>query len=465
MSTASDAPDPAEPRRSGLLAYLRHGVRTARRVTTARVRAGGVRAGRSVVPALQMTVAGVGAFALAETLLGHDGPLFAAVAALIALGFTKEPRLRKVVEVALGCTLGIFIGDLVLHFFGAGLLTASFVLFVSIMLARLLDNSSLLAMQMGLQALLVVLIPAPEGGLLGPFSRSADAVLGGTVAMLIALLTPKDPRREPIRELRRVVDDLTRALRETAKAIRTSESREAWHALIRCRGIQSQLDDAVAAVASAEELTRYSPAYRRHRHYVRRMGRLTEKMDLAVRSMRVITRRAVSMVDNASLTDEATESLSSLLEEFADAVQLLSRAVSESGPASAQRMEVAQHGLSAVATRLHPTRLEIHTLEGESVVLMLRTMIVDVMEAAGLTHEEAEELLPALGHRDTLTGRIRIVKAERRAGRAERRAERQGEWSREHFEEDDDGAPAPQQEATETTRSAEGEDTDTKPPR
>lgn len=347
-----------------------------------------------------MTVAGVGSFVLAERLLGHDAPLFAAIAALIALGFTKEPRLRKVVEVAIGCTLGILIGDLVLHFFGAGVLTASFVLFVSIMLARLLDSSSLLAMQMGLQALLVVLIPAPEAGIFGPFSRSVDAILGGTVAMLIALLTPKDPRREPIRELRRVVDDLTLSLRETATAIRTSESRGAWHALIRCRGIQSQIDDAEAAVTSARELTSYSPAYRRHRHYVRRMGRLTAKLDLAVRSMRVIARRSVSMVDNAALSDSAVQNLSKLLDEFADAVHMLARAVSEPGPASAQRMETAQHGLGAVASRLHPARLDVDTLEGEAVVLMLRTMIVDVMEAAGLTHEEAEEHLPNLGRRE-----------------------------------------------------------------
>lgn len=443
MSTAADSSDPQDPAgtgRSGTGASLRQHLGRARRFAVARARSGGIRAGRSVVPALQMTIAGVGSFALAETLLGHDGPLFAAVAAMIALGFTKEPRLRKVVEVAAGCTLGIFIGDMVLHIFGAGLVTASFVLFISVMLARLLDNSSLLAMQMGLQALLVVLIPAPESGLLGPFSRSADAILGGTVAMLIALLTPKDPRREPIRELRGVVDDLVLALRETARAIRTSESREAWHALIRCRGIQSQIDDAEAAVSSAQELTRYSPAYRRHRHYVRRMGRLTEKMDLAVRSMRVITRRAVSMVDNASLNDDATTSLSALLDELADAVHMLARAVSEPGPASAERMEAAQHGLAAVATRLHPTRLEIDTLEGESVVLMLRTMIVDVMEAAGLTHEEAEEHLPALGRRDTLTGRIRIVKAERRAERAERKPQPQDPWQHEPFEEDDDGA-------------------------
>lgn len=355
-----------------------------------------MRARHSWVPALQMTVAGVGAYTVAERLLGHDAPLFAAIAALIALGFTREPRLQKVLEVGVGCTLGILVGDLLLHLLGAGLFTAVLVLFVSIMLARVLDSSPLLAMQMGLQALLVVLIPPPEGGVFGPFARSVDAIIGGSVAMLIALLTPKDPRREPIRELKSVVDELTTALRETAAAVRTSDSREAWHALIRSRGLQPKIDDADDAVRSARELTRYSPAYRRHRYYVRRMARVVDKLDLSARSLRVVARRTVSMLDHGAISDAGAGQLASVFEDLADASLMLSRAVSDPGPGYAQRMEAAQDGLVAVAVRLHPARLDTDTLEGEAVVLLLRTMVVDMMEASGVDHDDAENYLPHL---------------------------------------------------------------------
>ncbi len=349
-----------------------------------------------MIPALQMTVAGVGAYTVAEQVLGHEAPLFAAIAALIALGFSKEPRMRKVLEVSVGCTLGILIGDVLLQLLGSNLATAALVLFLSIMLARFLDPGPVLAMQMGLQALLVVLIPPPEVGLLGPFTRSVDAIVGGAVALLITLLTPKDPRREPIAELKSVVDSMTASLRDVAEAVRSSDSRQAWHSLIRCRGLQPQIDELRTAVNSAKELTSFSPAYRKHRHYVRHMAEVSDQVDLSVRSMRVVARRIISTVDNASLTDAGVENLSAVLDEFADASLLLSQAVSEPGSAYAQRMETAQEALAALAQRLHPKSLGIVTLEGETVVLLLRTLVVDLLQAAGSTHEDARDQLPEL---------------------------------------------------------------------
>lgn len=349
-----------------------------------------------MLPAAQMTVAGVGAYAIADQLLGHEDPLFAAIAALIALGFTKEPRMRKVIEVAVGCTLGILIGDLLLHQLGSNLGTAALVLFISIMLARFLDSGPVLAMQMGLQALLVVLIPPPEAAALGPFTRSLDAIVGGAVAMTITLLTPKDPRREPISELKSVVDAMTASLRDVAEAVRSSDSRQAWHSLIRCRGLQPQIDDLRDAVRSAKELTAFSPAYRKHRHYVRRMADVADHVDLSVRSMRVVARRIISTLDNATLSDEAVDNLSAVLDEFADCSLLLSLAVTEPGPAYSRRMNTAEEALSALAQQLHPKPLGIGTLEGETVVLLLRTLVVDMLQAAGASHRDAQEQLPAL---------------------------------------------------------------------
>lgn len=349
-----------------------------------------------MVPALQMTLAGVGAYVAAEQLLGHDAPIFAAVAALLAMGFTREPRIRKVLEVAVGCTLGVLIGDLLVHAFGSGALVALGVVFISVMLARFLDSGPVLAMQMGLQALLVVMLPAPVDSPLGPFTRSVDAVIGGVTALLIALLTPKDPRSEPVRELKAVSDELSRALRETATALRSSDSREAWHALIRSRGIQPKIDDVAKAITAARELTRYSPAHRRHRPYMRRIEHAADKLDLAVRSLRVVTRRAISVIDHAALSDAGMESLATVLEELADGSVLISRAVVEPGPGFERGMQAAQDALAAVAAKLHPKHLGIEALEGETEVLLLRTMVVDLLEATGMPHDEADEHLPVL---------------------------------------------------------------------
>src|ERR1043166_4295965 len=97
------------------------GLSTSKKFLRARLRTGFVRSRNSLVPAVQMTVCAVGAYAFAEYILGHSGPLFAATSSLIALGFSRDPRLRRVVEVGLGCTLGIVVVHLLLHRLGSGI--------------------------------------------------------------------------------------------------------------------------------------------------------------------------------------------------------------------------------------------------------------------------------------------------------------------------------------------------------
>lgn len=381
---------------STLPKYLRHLLRSAWRSTADRSRTGWVRARRSLLPAAQMTASGVGAYVIAAYLVGHEAPIFAAVAAMIAMGFSREPRIRKVIEVAVGCTLGILIADLLLVVFGSGALTAVVVVFLSVMLARFLDSSPLLAMQMGLQSLLVIMLPPPEASALGPFTRSVDALIGGATAMTITLLTPKDPSGEPVRALQQVVSELQRSLRETATGLRRSDSREVWHALIRARGIQPQLDEVSQELTSAKELVVYSPAHRRHRHYVRRLERMADRLDLSVRSLRVVARRAVSAIDQAALSDAGTAALARLSDDLADAAVQLTQAVSETGPRFGHRMETARDSLAKVAAELHPRRLGIQSLEGEALVLLLRTMVVDLLESTGLDHDEAVEHMPVV---------------------------------------------------------------------
>ncbi|MWD30622.1 FUSC family protein, partial [Aquicoccus sp. SCR17] len=145
-----------------------------------------------------VAVCAVGAYWFAETVLGHQQPLFASTALLIALGFQREPKLRKVAEVAVGCTVGILIGDLLMVGLGRGLWQASVVVFVSVMVARFLDSGATFTMQMSLQSVLVVLLPIGTGG---PFVRSQDAIVGGVLALLVTFLSPQDVRRPAVRQL------------------------------------------------------------------------------------------------------------------------------------------------------------------------------------------------------------------------------------------------------------------------
>ena len=129
---------------------------------------------------------------------------------------------------------------------------------------------------------------------------------------------------------------------------------------------------------------------------MRRLEQIADKLDLAVRSLRVLTRRAISAIDEAALSDTGTETLARLTEDLADASVQLSRAVKEPGAGFKRNMATAQDAFIAVARVLHPRRLEIQTLQGEALVLLTRTMVIDLLEATGLDHEEAVEHLPDL---------------------------------------------------------------------
>ncbi|MDO5862809.1 MULTISPECIES: aromatic acid exporter family protein [Paenarthrobacter] len=370
------------------------GLSASKRFVRTRLRTGLVRSRNSLVPAIQMTVCAVGAYAFAEYVLGHQGPLFAATSSLIALGFSRDPRLRRVIEVGLGCTLGIVVGDLLLHWLGAGIWQAAVVLLFSILLARFLDSGTIFTTQLGLQSLLVVLLPAPAGG---PFTRSLDAVVGGLFALLVTVLMPKDPRREPRKDIRKILDELAEILRDCAKAMIDSDSTAAWHALIRGRNCQALVDRMRQTLRASGEVATLAPAHRRHRDELAGLEHSLEYIDLALRNSRVFARRLTSAINHAALSDEAIDNIAEVLQETAAAIDELTLGLAEQNDGARRaHMRRARTELTMVASRVHPKMLDVQRLEGEAVVMLFRPLLVDLLEASGLDPEEARSVLPRL---------------------------------------------------------------------
>ncbi|MFP3459459.1 FUSC family protein [Arthrobacter globiformis] len=370
------------------------GLSASRRFLRGRIRTGMVRSRNSLVPAIQMTFGAVAAYAFAEYVLGHTGPLFAATSALIALGFSRDLRMRRVMEVGLGCTIGIAVGDMLLHWLGAGIWQAAVVLLVSILLARFLDSGNIFTTQLALQSLLVVLLPAPAGG---PFTRSIDAVVGGVVALLVTILAPKDPRREPRKDVQKLLHELAEVLRECAAALVDSDSTRAWHALVRGRNSQPLVDAMRHSLRASGEVATLAPAYRRHRDELDRLEQSLEYIDLALRNSRVFARRLTSSINHAALSDEATENIAEVLQETAAAVEELSLGLAEvQEGARHAHLRSARQDLGEIAGRLHPRVLKVQKLEGETVVMLFRPLMVDLLEAAGIDSSEARDLLPPL---------------------------------------------------------------------
>jgi uncharacterized membrane protein YgaE (UPF0421/DUF939 family) len=394
MEISADAPG-KQSRGSSVLSGR---IMDARKLAGARVSQGWVRVKKGFMPAVQMTICAVSAFFFAHAVLGHQGPLFAATSALISLGFGVDSHLSRVIEVALGCTLGILIGDLLHHAFGSGMWQAALVLMISILLARFLDSSSVLTTQMGLQSLLVVLLPTPPGG---PFTRSIDAVVGGLFALILLAVWPQDPRRESHSQVRAGLNEFAGILRECAGALAYSDSTMAWHALIRARSFQPKLEKLNKSIVHAGEISKISPLYGRHLGEIRDLSERMYFVDLSLRNIRVFSRRLSSVINNGALSAEASAELSHLLELTAESTEALAYGLGETsaGVRDRQRRR-ARVELHHVASQLSPEGLGVDSAEGEALILIFRPLVIDLLEASGLSHDEAREHLPPLATPD-----------------------------------------------------------------
>lgn len=345
-----------------------------------RARAGWSRVRSSVGQAALVAVCAVGAYWFAETVLGHQQPLFASTALLIALGFQREPKLRKVAEVAVGCTVGILIGDLLMVGLGRGLWQASVVLFVSVMVARFLDSGATFTMQMSLQSVLVVLLPIGTGG---PFVRSQDAIVGGVLALLVTFLSPQDVRRPAVRQLGGLYDSIATVLRDLSRALREDDSRTAWMALVASRGTHTTLEALRKELRVTHEQTVFNPLHRSSRSFVEDAVNAADRSDLAVRSLRIVARRVVSALDEGVLDDDVR------------GVEILHRSLVEPQAEGRHRsLSVARDALGASASALDPHQLGGGSVHGEALVMLLRPMMVDLIEATGAEHDEARAYLP-----------------------------------------------------------------------
>lgn len=371
---------------------VREAARTASGQLRARARSGYSRVRVGFWQSLQITAAAVGAYYIAEKVLGHTGPLFAATAAIVSLGYgNASAHLRRILEVSIGCTLGIVIGDVLMYFLGRGLAQAALVLLVSILLARFLDNGNIFTTQMGLQAVLIVLLPASVDG---PFARSLDAVVGGLCALVIMALVPSDPRREPVRALRRLTQEFATVLREAGSAIGDYDAAEAWHALSRARQTHPLVASLEGALRMGRENARLTLTRRATRSDIERYGRIVDGLDNAVRNTRVLTRRIANTIDTVQLRPAAVTALHRALNELADAVDLIGLSLTaDTAEARRSFRRRARKSLTRTAGTLDPQAMDVRTYQGEALVMLIRPLTVDLLVATGMTHAEASRVL------------------------------------------------------------------------
>jgi uncharacterized membrane protein YgaE (UPF0421/DUF939 family) len=354
--------------------------------TSARVRADRLKlAARSIA---QVTLAALGAWVVATEVVGHARPFFAPVAAIITLGLTLGQRGRRAVEVVIGVTLGIAVGDLLVLALGTGAWQLAVVVALSFTVALLLGPGQMFAQQAAVSAALVATLQPPTGGI--TFARALDALVGGTIALIVnALVLPADPARIVRQAARPVLLELAAVLEDIARALTTRDPEAAQAALDRGRGIDELQRDFEEALAVGRETARLAPPRWRRLGIVETYAAAAAQIDLAVRNVRVLARAARRAVD---LDDNVPEGVHAALADLAAAVRALDDVLCD--PDATRAGSVREPALRAAA-RATLVLEQTGNMSVSVIVGQIRSTAVDILRGSGMTYREAADAVRA----------------------------------------------------------------------
>jgi uncharacterized membrane protein YgaE (UPF0421/DUF939 family) len=322
------------------------------------------------------------AWLIASLLLGHEVPYFAAAAAILVLGVAYGQRLRRGVDVAIGVTLGVALGDLWLVLFGAGVWQVVLVCAIAMSLATLVGAGPLITTQAGANSIAVlVMAPSPIYG----FERWLDAVIGSTLALLVATVAPSGPLRKPGEVAAKVVAGMAETLEGAADALAANDEHAASAVLDQVQATEKALATFDVVAAEGLEVVRHSPFRRRQLGLAIALSDLHEPLDHASRNLRVLVRRCVVAVWRG---DQVPKAYQDLIRRLAEASRLIAK-------------ELAEHRLPTAARdqlrEVAETSAHLALTESMSAVVILaqtRSIVADMMQLTGIEYGDARELIP-----------------------------------------------------------------------
>lgn len=343
------------------------------------------RAIESLAPILQIVLGAIAGYSIAFYGLGHAVPLLAVTVTITALGFSRDARPRRVLETAVGMITGIALSEGMLQLFGHGVWQIALTLLVCLLSARFISGSATFALTVGLQAMLVQILPEPDGGV---FVRSIDGIVGGVTALVITAVIPRDPRGLARIDANKLFDIFLEAVDSLKLATRDVDIQVADETLRKVRRTQPLVDNWRMSLDSAISIARISPFLRKYRDELRGQVRLMRGMDLATRNLRVVVRR----IDFLLRDRQPRPYLADLFEQIGDATRVLARSVQEP-----EVLDDAQEMLVEIIHQLDPKKHGIaDQIREASVLLLLRPLLVDLLCASGMSEEDARAELPAV---------------------------------------------------------------------
>lgn len=343
------------------------------------------RAAASAPAVLQIVLAAILAYSVSRFAFGHPAPVLSLTVTISSLGIARDTRPKQVAETAVGMILGIALSEVLLLLWGTGVWQLAVVLAVVFTVGRALSPSPGFAVAAGTQAMLVMVLPAPDGGV---FTRSLDGLVGGLAALLCTAIVPRTPLRAARAEAHRLVEALAGTIETLADALRRGDGTASAAALERIRGTQPVIDGWSAALDSAIGVARISPFLRRHRGELDRQRTMLGALDLATRNLRIVARRTDFLVGDAAPRPALADAVAG----FGPGIALLGRSV-----ADPSMLALARQDLVLLATTLDPQRMIPEArLAEKTLLVILRPLAVDLLTATGMEAADARAALPEL---------------------------------------------------------------------
>jgi len=324
-------------------------------------------------PIMQTAVSAVAAWYLALALLGVDQPLFAPIAAVIALGATVGQRGQRAFELVGGVVLGIAVADLIVEAIGTGPWQAGVMVVLAMSTAVVLGGRELLVAEAAVSAILIATLPGAGTGF--PPDRFLEAIIGGGVALVASvLLFPPDPALLVGRALNRLFADLGRALGDVAEALEHGDPEAAERAQERGQTLSLHLVDVRQELLEVREAVRFAPPRRRARGQLARIERSLGAVDYAARDAAVLARNALRFLRAGAI---APEPLHRAVAELADATWELAAAYDDD-----RRVEQVRRLALEAATKASSLAEDARDLRLAEVVAPVRSVAVDLVRAA-----------------------------------------------------------------------------------
>ena len=342
---------------------------------------------KRLLPILQIGLAAGLAYFLARDVAGHPRPFFAPISVVIIIGMTGGDRVSKSLDMALGCILGVLVGDLIFYRLGDGGWQIAVIVAGSLLIASFLSSSILVNNQAAIGAILIATIMPPDAEVTG-IDRTVDAIIGCLVALATIALIPQAPMQSARAEVSKVLGIMSSVLDDVSDGLRDNDPASIDEALDLIRGTQTGIDDLAAAIKAGQETSRVSPFLWGTRRYINSLARVIPPVDNAVRTTRVLARRAgVLADDNDSATSAQIQLLDTLsqvcleLSEVYDVNSRVTQATVIPQCVNELRQAAQEAGMDVIP--------EDGVLSAYAILAQTRSLIVDLLMVCGMSNESA----------------------------------------------------------------------------